>query len=54
MAARKDAEAADEAGAKAARAGNGGALAGFPMSAAARAGVIVAILAVLAAVWLSR
>lgn len=53
MAARQEAEAADAAAAGAARTGGGG-LAGFSMSAAARAGLIVAILAVLAALWLNR
>ena len=51
MAARQDAEAADEANA---RAGGGGGVAGFSMSVAARAGLVVAILAVLVALWLSR
>jgi len=54
MAARQEAEAADEATDKATRAGNGGSLAGFSMSGAARAGLIVAILAALAALWLNR
>jgi hypothetical protein len=50
-AARQAAEAADAA---AARAANGGRSTGLSMSAAARAGLIVATLAVLAAVWFSR
>jgi len=51
MAARKEAEAADESAARATGAGSRGGLAGFSRSAAARAGLIVAILAALAALW---
>jgi hypothetical protein len=53
-AARQAAEAADAAAARAARAANGGRSTRLSTSAAARAGLIVATLAVLAAIWFSR
>jgi hypothetical protein len=54
LAARQDAEAADEAAARAAGSERGPRLAGLPVAAVVRIGLIVAVLAVLGAVWLNR
>jgi len=54
MAARQEAEAADAAAARATSTANDGPIAGVSMSTVARAGLVVAILAVLAAVWFNR
>jgi hypothetical protein len=54
LAAREQAEAADAAAARAARSANGTRLGGWPRSAAMRVGLIVGLLAALAAAWLSR
>jgi hypothetical protein len=54
LAAREQAEAADAAAARAARSANGTRPAGWSRSAATRVGLIVGLLAVLAAAWLSR
>ena len=54
LAARQDAEAADEAAARAASSECRPRIAGLPVAAVARIGLIVAVLAVLGAVWLNR
>jgi hypothetical protein len=53
-AARQEAEAADEAAARAASSARGQRILGVPMSTGTRIGLVVAALAVLAVIWLTR